>query len=161
MLTLVEAEKAKSEEIAENGNVDDEAGSSIYGYYDRTIPGSAGHSEALKQISAFYKAFSAKQGIHCDARQEAGVWNSQQLLQDIAGEQGFMVTYKDLPGLGKSGKHQCLIELVTKQEPFLNHHGSGDSRDAAHDNAAKNMLNNLQMVAQNTRRRLMHSASDI
>ena len=62
MLTLVEAEQAKSAEIAENSNVDDEAGSSIYGYYDCTIP------RFSRSFSSIEADFCVLQIIQCKAR---------------------------------------------------------------------------------------------
>ncbi|NWX21368.1 TRBP2 protein, partial [Aegotheles bennettii] len=51
------------------------------------------------------------------------------LLQELAQEQSFAISYLDIDTLSLSGLHQCLVELST--QPAAVCHGAAPSRDAA------------------------------
>ncbi|XP_055637710.1 interferon-inducible double-stranded RNA-dependent protein kinase activator A homolog isoform X2 [Toxorhynchites rutilus septentrionalis] len=67
-----------------------------------------------------------------------------QMLNDIASEQRFEVTYVDIDELTMSGRHQCLVQLSTL--PVAVCHGSGPSAKDAHAAAARNSLEYLKIM---------------
>ncbi|XP_013418700.1 interferon-inducible double-stranded RNA-dependent protein kinase activator A-like [Lingula anatina] len=70
--------------------------------------------------------------------------NFCQLLQEIAEEQCFEVTYVDLQELSNKGNRQCLVQLSTM--PVAVCHGSGPTSDECHANAAHNALQYLKIM---------------
>uniref|UniRef100_S4R4J2 TAR (HIV) RNA binding protein 2 n=1 Tax=Petromyzon marinus TaxID=7757 RepID=S4R4J2_PETMA len=68
------------------------------------------------------------------------------LLQELAHEQRFHITYFDLgPDMSRSGRCQCLVELST--QPVAVCHGSGNLLGDAHAKAAYSALQYLKLMA--------------
>ncbi|XP_075055310.1 RISC-loading complex subunit TARBP2 isoform X1 [Mixophyes fleayi] len=67
------------------------------------------------------------------------------LLQDLAEEQSFQISYLDIEERSLSGLYQCLVELST--QPTAVCHGSATTREAARANAAHNALQYLKTMA--------------
>lgn len=107
--------------------------------------------QASQKISQFYQGLKAKTGNHLAALQvkEAKSLNTPstnycQMLQEIAEEQRFEVTYVDIPELSTAGLHQCLVQLSTM--PVAVCHGIGQSKDEARALAAHNSLHYLKIM---------------
>lgn len=66
------------------------------------------------------------------------------LLQDIASEHQFEVTYVDIEEKTYSGKNQCLVQLSTL--PVAVCQGSGATSKDAQIEAAKNALEYLKIM---------------
>ncbi|KAK8392244.1 hypothetical protein O3P69_017677 [Scylla paramamosain] len=70
--------------------------------------------------------------------------NFVQMLQDIAQEANFVVTYVDIEELSVSGQHQCLVQLSTL--PVAVCYGTGASVKEAQSAAAHNALEYLMIM---------------
>lgn len=70
--------------------------------------------------------------------------DSVKLLQDIASEHQFEVTYVDIEEKTFSGKCQCLVQLSTL--PVAVCQGSGVTSNEAQVEAAKNALEYLKIM---------------
>ncbi|XP_075789838.1 interferon-inducible double-stranded RNA-dependent protein kinase activator A isoform X3 [Pelodiscus sinensis] len=68
-----------------------------------------------------------------------------QLLEELAEEQGFVVTYLNIEELSVNGQYQCLAELSTN--PVTVCHGTGISWGNAHNVAAHSALQYLKIMA--------------
>ncbi|XP_074857662.1 interferon-inducible double-stranded RNA-dependent protein kinase activator A isoform X2 [Carettochelys insculpta] len=68
-----------------------------------------------------------------------------QLLEELAEEQGFVITYLNIEELSVNGQYQCLAELSTN--PITVCHGTGISWSNAHNDAAHNALQYLKIMA--------------
>lgn len=103
---------------------------------------------ASQQISQFYQGLKAKTGNHLSKLQaktlSGGNLNFCQMLQDIAEEQRFEVTYVDLPDLSNTGMMQCLVQLSSL--PVAVCHGVGNTTDEARASAAHNSLHYLKIM---------------
>ncbi|XP_042873524.1 RISC-loading complex subunit tarbp2-like isoform X2 [Penaeus japonicus] len=70
--------------------------------------------------------------------------NFVQMLQDIAQEANFVVTYVDIEELSVSGQHQCLVQLSTL--PVAVCYGTGANVKEAQSAAAHNALEYLKIM---------------
>nr|ACM17808.1 TAR RNA-binding protein 2 isoform 3 [Penaeus chinensis] len=70
--------------------------------------------------------------------------NFVQMLQDIAQEANFVVTYVDIEELSVSGQHQCLVQLSTL--PVAVCYGTGANVKEAQSAAAHNALEYLRIM---------------
>ncbi|XP_071524084.1 protein Loquacious isoform X5 [Panulirus ornatus] len=70
--------------------------------------------------------------------------NFVQMLQDIAQEASFVVTYVDIEELSVTGQHQCLVQLSTL--PVAVCYGTGAAVKEAHSAAAHNALEYLKIM---------------
>ncbi|XP_068236643.1 protein Loquacious-like isoform X1 [Palaemon carinicauda] len=70
--------------------------------------------------------------------------NFAQILQDIAQEANFVVTYVDIEELSIAGQHQCLVQLSTM--PVAVCYGTGPSLKEAQSSAAHNALEYLKIM---------------
>lgn len=66
------------------------------------------------------------------------------LLEEVAQEQKFEVTYVEIEDRSDDGKIQCLVQLSTL--PVAVCYGTGDSKDSSCQEAARNALNYLKMM---------------
>ncbi|XP_028662062.2 interferon-inducible double-stranded RNA-dependent protein kinase activator A homolog [Erpetoichthys calabaricus] len=71
--------------------------------------------------------------------------NYEQMLSELAQEQGFEVLYLDIDELTVNGQYQCLAELSTV--PVVLCHGTGISQGNAREDAAHNVLQYLKIKA--------------
>ncbi|XP_074658906.1 protein Loquacious-like [Tubulanus polymorphus] len=117
----------------------------------RRIPTITPH--ASKQIGQFYAKMKNSNGKYLIALHQKQLntpaSNYCQMLQEIAEEQRFEVTYVDLQEQttdpsGKKGMRQCLVQLSTM--PVAVCHGSGPHTDDAHARAAQNALHYLKIM---------------
>ncbi|XP_072262236.1 RISC-loading complex subunit TARBP2 isoform X2 [Pyxicephalus adspersus] len=65
-------------------------------------------------------------------------------LQDLSKELNFQVSYYDFERIGSDGKYRCLVELSTQPPAVC--HGMATTREAAHEHAAYNALEHIQIV---------------
>jgi RISC-loading complex subunit TARBP2 len=104
--------------------------------------------QASQSISQFYANLKSKTGkalINLQTKAfNTPSSNFCQMLQEIAEEQRFEVTYVDIPDVSVSGAHQCLVQLSTL--PVAVCHGTGTSKDDAHAQAAHNALQYLRIM---------------
>ncbi|ELU17807.1 hypothetical protein CAPTEDRAFT_171815 [Capitella teleta] len=106
--------------------------------------------QASQRISQFYQGMKARTGKNLQALQQTkalntpGSTNYCQMLQEIAEEQRFEVTYVDIQEISVSGNHQCLVQLSTM--PVAVCHGTAPTRDEAHGMAAHNALQYLKIM---------------
>ena len=70
-----------------------------------------------------------------------------QSLHNIAQTKNFEVVYKDIECVTTNAKKQCLLELLTK--PVCVVHGSGQSYEEAHSDAARNAMQYLSLLTNN------------
>jgi len=70
--------------------------------------------------------------------------NFIQMLQDIAEEANFVVTYVDIEELSVSGSHQCLVQLSTL--PVAVCYGTGSTVKDAQGSASHNALEYLKIM---------------
>lgn len=70
--------------------------------------------------------------------------NFTQILQEIAQEANFVVTYVDIEELSITGQHQCLVQLSTM--PVAVCYGTGGSLKEAQSAAAHNALEYLKIM---------------
>ncbi|XP_021375211.1 RISC-loading complex subunit tarbp2-like [Mizuhopecten yessoensis] len=70
--------------------------------------------------------------------------NYCQMLQEIAEVQRFEVSYMDIAEMSASAQHQCLVHLTTL--PIAVCHGTGNTVDEAHAQAAHNALQYLKIM---------------
>ncbi|XP_013392191.1 RISC-loading complex subunit tarbp2-like [Lingula anatina] len=101
-----------------------------------------------RKISSFYTQLKNASGkklnrLHTTSLNTPAS-NFCQLLQEIAEEQCFEVTYVDLQELSYKGHRQCLVQLSTM--PVAVCHGSGPTSDECHANAAHNALQYLKIM---------------
>jgi len=73
--------------------------------------------------------------------------NFIQMLQDIAEEANFVVTYVDIEELSVSGAHQCLVQLSTL--PVAVCYGTGSTVKDAQASASHNALEYLKIMTNN------------
>uniref|UniRef100_T1J8G5 DRBM domain-containing protein n=1 Tax=Strigamia maritima TaxID=126957 RepID=T1J8G5_STRMM len=101
-----------------------------------------------QKVSQFHKNLKTSTGKYLTSLQTTSLnshgVNYVQLLQEIAGEQGFEVTYVDIEELSVSGKNQCLVQLSTL--PVAVCYGVGASSKDAQANAAHNALEYLKIM---------------
>lgn len=71
-------------------------------------------------------------------------FNFVQLLQEIASEQQFEVTYVDIEEKSLTGKTQCLVQLSTL--PVAVCYGTGNTSKDAQARAAQNALEYLKIM---------------
>jgi RISC-loading complex subunit TARBP2 len=104
--------------------------------------------QASQQITQFYNSLKNSAGKNLVSLQgkslNAPSTNYCQMLQEIAEEQRFEVTYVDIQELSHSGQRQCLVQLSTM--PVAVCHGMGPSADEAHAQAAHNALQYLKIM---------------
>ncbi|CAH1788862.1 unnamed protein product [Owenia fusiformis] len=103
--------------------------------------------QASKQISGFYatlKNATGKNLLALQTRSLNSATNYCQLLQEIAEEQRFEVTYVDIQESSQTGQRQCLVQLSTM--PVAVCHGVGPTSDDAHAQAAHNALQYLKIM---------------
>lgn len=93
--------------------------------------------------SSYLAMLKALTTLHSSSLNAAGL-NFIDILAQIADEHTFEVTYVDLPELSVTGQHQCIVQLATM--PVAVCHGLGQSKDAAHANAAHNALQYLKIM---------------
>ncbi|KAE8580792.1 hypothetical protein XENTR_v10024543 [Xenopus tropicalis] len=67
------------------------------------------------------------------------------MLNDLAKEQDFRLTYLDIDELSVNGQYQCLAELSTN--PITVCHGTGVTCGNAHNDAAHNALQYLKIMS--------------
>jgi RISC-loading complex subunit TARBP2 len=106
------------------------------------------NNQTGKAVTQFFKNIKAKPGkalttLHSSSLNAAGL-NFIDILAQIADEHTFEVTYVDLPELSVAGQHQCIVQLATM--PVAVCHGLGQTKDAAHANAAHNALQYLKIM---------------
>ncbi|XP_014664139.1 PREDICTED: RISC-loading complex subunit tarbp2-like isoform X2 [Priapulus caudatus] len=101
-----------------------------------------------KEVSQFHKKLKASSGARLSELQnklldQPGI-NYCQILQEIALEQNFEVTYVDVEEKNIHGQHQCLVQLSTL--PVAVCHGTADNSDDAQAQAAHNALHYLKIM---------------
>ncbi|XP_055637709.1 interferon-inducible double-stranded RNA-dependent protein kinase activator A homolog isoform X1 [Toxorhynchites rutilus septentrionalis] len=116
------------------------------GLKDARIPNlTTGHGQ---KVSQFHMNLKARTGDTLRKLQSTCLNSTSvdfvQMLNDIASEQRFEVTYVDIDELTMSGRHQCLVQLSTL--PVAVCHGSGPSAKDAHAAAARNSLEYLKIM---------------
>jgi RISC-loading complex subunit TARBP2 len=101
-----------------------------------------------QKVGQFHRNLKNSTGKHLEALQDTALnkpdLNYMQLLQEIALEQNFEVTYVDIEELGYSGKYQCLVQLSTL--PVAVCYGSGATVNEAQVGAAHNALEYLKIM---------------
>jgi len=104
--------------------------------------------EASQKINQFYLALKSKTGKTLASLQALSLnvpaTNYCQMLEEIAEEQIFSVTYVDLPDLTFDGLYQCLVQLSSM--PVAVCYSVGRTRDDAHSTAAHNALQYLKIM---------------
>jgi RISC-loading complex subunit TARBP2 len=104
--------------------------------------------QASQKITQFYQTMKNAPGKSLAALHSkplnSSTTNYCQMLQEIAEEQRFEVTYVDIQELSHSGQRQCLVQLSTM--PVAVCHGLGTSTDDARAMAAHNSLQYLRIM---------------
>uniref|UniRef100_A0A182T1H8 DRBM domain-containing protein n=1 Tax=Anopheles maculatus TaxID=74869 RepID=A0A182T1H8_9DIPT len=105
-------------------------------------------SQSLK-VSQFHKALKSRAGKLLQQLQGISLSdrniNYTDLLDEIAKEQRFLVTYVDIDEKSTNNKFQCLVQLSTM--PVAVCHGSGLTIQEAHAYAARNSLEYLKIMS--------------
>lgn len=105
-------------------------------------------SQSLK-VSQFHKALKSRAGKLLQQLQGLSLSdrniNYTDLLDEIAKEQRFLVTYVDIDEKSTNNKFQCLVQLSTM--PVAVCHGSGLTIQEAHAYAARNSLEYLKIMS--------------
>lgn len=101
-----------------------------------------------RKVSHFHKNLKQSPGKKLQELQTISLsslnLNFVQMLQDIAQEANFVVTYVDIEELSVSGQHQCLVQLSTM--PVAVCYGTGGSMKEAQASAAHNALEYLKIM---------------
>lgn len=104
--------------------------------------------QASQKITHFYTQMKNAPGkhlvqLHGNALNVPST-NFCQMLQEIAEEQRFEVTYVDIQESSSTGQRQCLVQLSTM--PVAVCHGVGKTTDEAHAQAAHHSLQYLKIM---------------
>ncbi|XP_035915091.1 interferon-inducible double-stranded RNA-dependent protein kinase activator A homolog B-like [Anopheles stephensi] len=114
---------------------------------DVSIP-TLSKSQSVK-VSQFHKALKSRAGKLLQQLQGLSLSdrnvNCTELLDEIAKEQRFLVTYVDIDEKSANNKFQCLVQLSTM--PVAVCHGSGLTIPEAHAHAARNSLEYLKIMS--------------
>jgi len=101
-----------------------------------------------RKVSHFHKNLKQSPGKKLHELQTISLSNVNlnfvQMLQDIAQEANFVVTYVDIEELSVSGQHQCLVQLSTL--PVAVCYGTGSNVKEAQAAAAHNALEYLRIM---------------
>ncbi|KAK7075623.1 RISC-loading complex subunit tarbp2 [Halocaridina rubra] len=101
-----------------------------------------------RKVSHFHKNLKQSPGKKLQELQTISLssltLNFVQMLQDIAQEASFVVTYVDIEELSISGQHQCLVQLSTM--PVAVCYGTGGTLKDAQAAAAQNALEYLKIM---------------
>jgi len=112
---------------------------------------SAADDNGLMQVSKFYRNLKKSKGTKLAGLQETtgeefeANADSYKLLDALADEQGFSLTYVDVEERSKSGKFHCFVQLATNPVAVCFGVGVRDAKDARYD-AAKNALEYLRIM---------------
>uniref|UniRef100_A0A182SZU0 DRBM domain-containing protein n=1 Tax=Anopheles maculatus TaxID=74869 RepID=A0A182SZU0_9DIPT len=102
-----------------------------------------------QKVSQFHKALKSRTGKVLQQLQRISLYdrsiNYTQLLDEIANEQGFDVTYVNIDEKSANNEFQCLVQLSTM--PVAVCHGSGLTIQEAHAYAARNSLEYLKIMS--------------
>ncbi|CAG0888115.1 unnamed protein product [Cyprideis torosa] len=113
-----------------------------------------GGREGAIRVSQFHNSLRGCSGNKIRHLQETNLSLSnvdfEQLLQEVAEEQNFDVTYVPIEEVSLTGKRQCLVQLCTT--PVAVCFGSGSSMDDARKGAALNALHYLRALTAPLRR---------
>jgi len=109
----------------------------------KTISGSN-----FQQISRCHKSMKSWQGVKVSDLNDLNTDNKEldyiSVLNDLASEQKFEVTYVEIEEVAKSGKRQCLVQLSAP--PVSVCFGDGESIEMAKGAAAKNAVEYLKIM---------------
>jgi RISC-loading complex subunit TARBP2 len=114
---------------------------------EASLKSSSSHSQ---QVSRFHRNLKGSEGevlerLHgLDLAATDLATEHVTLLQEMADEQKFEVTYVDIEEVAKSGRYQCLVQLSTL--PVAVCFGDGEDSVAAQQAAAQNALDYLQIM---------------
>ncbi|XP_052893222.1 RISC-loading complex subunit tarbp2 [Anopheles moucheti] len=101
-----------------------------------------------QKVSQFHKALKSRTGENLQQLQSLNMHDREQhfvdILDEIAKEQRFEVTYVDIDEKSFNGKYQCLVQLSTM--PVAVCYGSGITVPEAHARAAQHSLEYLRIM---------------
>jgi len=112
----------------------------------------ASNSSHSQQVSRFHKNLKLSQGEHLSKLQgtsldDNGELNCVEVLEEIANEQHFEVTFVDVEEISKRGLYQCMVQLSTV--PVAVCFGQGEDVETAKQSAAKDALDYLKLMTKN------------
>merc|ERR1712126_349162 len=110
-----------------------------------SLQGQSAAANNLMQMTKFYRNLKTNKGTKLASLQERtdqefeANSESYSLLDALADEQGFSLTYVDVEERSKSGKFHCFVQLATSPVAVCFGIGVKDAKEARYD-AAKNAL---------------------